>query len=175
MKPIVHALFVLSCLVALDVVQPADNGIFYVNDVYNPGKHFISQTIFLRFMANPITFPSFFFPGTATDLWRKFLMTQEPFVDKAGLPYHQHLLDSVEKVEKALIEDHFVNFVGLLRELHPNVTNLIPYVQHDQIRKVHSQILNDLQKLFGDSSSRKTSRTEFHDFVKKACEWFSTV
>lgn len=117
----------------------------------------------------------FIFPVSAVDGWRKFLEKERQYVHKDGLRYYQKLVDGVENVEKVLIANEHVNTLKLFKILNAEAIQLLPYIQNEKARKIHSEIVEDVKKLINDSDSNKLGPNDMHNFIRKTFKSVSAL
>lgn len=85
------------------------------------------------------------------------------------------MLGAVEVLGKALIEDENVNTIKLLKMSNRLGVQLLPYVQNENVRRIHSDIIDDINKLSDDLASNKLGPDDVHNFIRKAYKSMSTL
>lgn len=126
-------------------------------------------------MPNFISFLPCLFSAAAVDGWRKFLEKEGQYVSKEGLPYHQQLTGAVEILGKALIEDKDADTIKLLKMSNALGIQLLPHVQNEKFRRIHSEIIDGINKLSNDAESNKLGSDDVHNFIRKAYKSMSTL
>lgn len=101
------------------------------------------------------------------DAWRKYLEKQRKNVDKDGLPLFQKLVDGSGLLAKALTEDNDAQTIELLKLLNAVGVPLLPHIQDEKARQIHSVIVDDVAKLIADAAANKLGKDDVHNFVKR--------
>lgn len=117
----------------------------------------------------------FCFSVAAVDGWRKFLEKERRYIAKAGLPHHKKLVDEVKQVEEALIKHEDVNTLKLFKILNAVSTQLLPYIQNEKARRIHSGLVDDVNKLIASSEAHKLGKEDLHNFIRKAYKSISAL
>lgn len=118
---------------------------------------------------------SLFFLAPAVDAWKKYLEKQRKYIDKDGLPLFQKQVDGIPLLEKALTEDKDANTIELLKLLNAVGVPLLPHIQDEKARKIHSVIVDDTNKLITDAAANKLGKDDIHNFVKKTYAGISAL
>lgn len=114
-------------------------------------------------------------PVVAVNGFRKFLEREKKFIGNEGLPLHQQLVDGMVKVEEALIINEDVNTLKLFKILNAAAAKLLPHIQNERIRRVRSEIVDDVNKLVADGAANKLGKDDIHNFIRKAYKAFSDL
>lgn len=114
-----------------------------------------------------MSFKSSIFPAPVVYEWQKFLQREGIFVSHEGQPMHQKLLDGVVYLEKALIEDKDVKTLKLFDKLDAVATQLLPYIQNERMRRIHSEVIDDANKLVADEATNRLGKDDTHNFLRK--------
>lgn len=127
--------------------------------MFDEKKIFLNFNSFLSFILLPVA---------AVDGWRKFLEKERQYVDQEGLPHHQKLVDALKQVEEVLIANEHTNTIKLFKELTGYGSQLLPHIQNETARRIHSELINDVKKLIADAEANKLGKDDMYNFIRKA-------
>lgn len=92
---------------------------------------------------------------------------EKQYVDQDGLPHFQQLIDGVEQVEEALFKNENVNTLKLFKTLNAVATLLLPHIQNERARQIHSGVVDDVNKLIADADANKLGKDDMYNFIRK--------
>lgn len=177
-------------MVAFGMSNIDSEDILFKTGAYSPSKYHSLFCIFLqslnssvvniwchpnKIIPNLISFLLSIIPVAAVDGWRKFLEKERQYIAKEGLSHQQQLYDGVKDVEEALIKNEHVNTLKLFKILNAAATKLLPYIQNEHARRIHSEIVDDVNKLIADGAANKLGKDDMHDFIRKAYKSISAL
>lgn len=117
----------------------------------------------------------FIFSASALAAWKKFVEKEGKYISNDGRPLHQKLVDGQGLLEKALTEDKDANTIELLKLLNAVGTQMLPHIQDEKVRQIHSVVVDDVSKLINDAAANKLGKDDIHNFIRKTYKGVSAL
>lgn len=84
------------------------------------------------------------------------------------MPHYQKLVNGLKQLEETLIKNEDANTLKLFNSINHIVIQLLPHIQNEAARRIHSGFIVDTDKLLADSAAHKLGKNDIHNFLRKA-------